>query len=402
MKTRILLVDDDAQIRQIYGHVFAGDDTWDAAIASGGREALAKIQVSPFDILLTDMRMPDMSGAELVQEAVRLHPQMSRIVVSGFADQEQIAQCLSSTHQFISKPFSVAQIKTTVCRIASLDRLLLSEKLKAVVGRIHNVPSMPTLYFSIMRALVSPNNTIEQIGQIVAQDPAMTAKVLQLVNSSFFNIARNIVSPGEAIQYLGVGRLRSLALSLHIFSCFDRQSIPRLSVERVWDHSLTTAVLAEKIVRAAHGDRDAQDAAYVAGMLHDIGKVLLAANLPQEYGRAIEIASETRIPMIAAERKVFGVSHAEVGAYLLGLWGLPVEIVEAVALHHDPLPTVTDHLSPLAAVHVASALENEAKNNDVGVPQPPINVAFLHQSGYEGQLPGWRVLLGETLAAHAA
>ena len=381
MKTRILLVDDDAQIRQIYGHVFAGDDTWDAAIASGGREALAKIQVSPFDILLTDMRMPDMSGAELVQEAVRLHPQMSRIVVSGFADQEQIAQCLSSTHQFISKPFSVAQIKTTVCRIASLDRLLLSEKLKAVVGRIHNVPSMPTLYFSIMRALVSPNNTIEQIGQIVAQDPAMTAKVLQLVNSSFFNIARNIVSPGEAIQYLGVGRLRSLALSLHIFSCFDRQSIPRLSVERVWDHSLTTAVLAEKIVRAAHGDRDAQDAAYVAGMLHDIGKVLLAANLPQEYGRAIEIASETRIPMIAAERKVFGVSHAEVGAYLLGLWGLPVEIVEAVALHHDPLPTVTDHLSPLAAVHVASALENEAENDEIAVPQPPINVCFTKRGG---------------------
>ena len=161
-------------------------------------------------------------------------------------------------------------------------------------------------------------------------------------------------------------------------------------------------MLAEKIVRTTHGDRDAQDAAYVAGMLHDIGKVLLAANLPQEYGQAIEIASETRVPMIAAERKVFGVSHAEVGAYLLGLWGLRVEIVEAVALHHDPLPTVTDHLSPLATVHVASALENEAKNNEVGVPQPRINVAFLHQSGYERQLPGWRVLVGETVAAHAA
>lgn len=390
-------MDDDPGILELYRLMSEGEDTWDVSLASGGREALAMIKWQPFDVVVSDMRMPGMTGAELLQEVVRMQPQASRILVSGYADHEQVAHCLQATHQFISKPFEIQKLKATISRIVALDRLLLGEKLKEVVGRIDTVPSLPSLYFRIVKALASQAATIEQIAGIVAQDPAMTAKVLQLVNSAFFGLARRIVSPTEAIQYLGVRRVRSLALSLHIFTCFDQVRLEHLSLERVWEHSLTTGLLARKIVRAAGGDRHAQDEAYVAGMLHDIGKVMLASDLPQEFERAIEIAIESRIPMIEAERQVFGVTHAEVGAYLLGLWGLPVAIVEAVAMHHKPIAIGADQPSPLAAVHVANVLENELKCSEVGIPQSTVDNSFLSEIGYDRAMESWRALALEAV-----
>src|SRR5882757_4698210 len=208
-----------------------------------------------------------------------------------------------------------------------------------------------------MEALASPDTSLEQIGDIIASDPAMTAKILQLVNSAFFGIARRISNPAEAVQFLGVGRVRSLVLSLHVFSCFDEFHPKSFSIERVWKHSMSTGLVAQKIARMQKVERPVIDETYVAGMLHDIGKVMLAASLPDAYEKAVQLAAGEKIPLIQAEREVFGVNHAQVGAYLLGLWGLPITIVEAVAFHHQPQESAVKTFSPLTAVHLASAFE---------------------------------------------
>ena len=399
MKKRILFVDDESMLLEMYRLVFEQEKAdWDIAFAPGAREALEMMEEEPFDVVISDMRMPGMSGADLFQEIMRRYPKTSRLLMSGYSDQEQVAKCLGATHQFIAKPFDIKLLKTTIWRVCALDGWLLSEKLKGLVAQLYSVPSLPSLYFRIMEALESPETSLEVIGGIVAKDPAMTAKILQLVNSAFFGIARKISSPVEAVQFLGVGRVRSLVLSLHVFTCFDQSRIKDLSIERVWAHSMSTGLIAQKIARSAKADRVVIDDAYVAGMLHDIGKVMLASSLSEQYEHAAAIAAERGIQMIDAEKEVFGVTHAEVGAYLLGLWGLPAAIVEAVALHHMPGGTGVKVMSPLAAVHIASVLENEINSPESTIPEQRIDENFLVEIGHEDQLEDWRDLTRETLS----
>ena len=388
---------------EMYRMVFEKDqERWDIQFASNAQEALDMMEKQPFDVIVSDMRMPGMSGADLFQEVMRKYPKSSRLIMSGYADQEQIAKCIGATHQFIAKPFDIKLLKSTIWRVCALDGWLLDEKLRTVVAQLYSVPSLPSLYFRIMDALASPSAGVDTIGAIVAKDPAMTAKILQLVNSAFFGIARKVSNAVEAVQYLGVGRVRSLVLSLHVFTCFDKMKIPNFSIERVWAHSMATGMLAQKIARAERADRNDQDEAYVAGMLHDIGKLMLASSFADQYGTAMTMAAEKKIPLIDAEREVFGVSHAEVGAYLLGLWGLPISIVEAVALHNVPGGAPVKTFSPLAAVHAASVFENEIYDNGLGgVPLAKIDDEYMTELGLSHRVEDWRDIAREALGETA-
>jgi putative nucleotidyltransferase with HDIG domain len=310
--------------------------------------------------------------------------------MSGYADSEQIAQCLGATHQFIAKPFELSLLRSTITRVCSLDSCLLDERLKILVAQLRTLPSLPSLYFRIMEALASPDSSLDQVGEIIASDPSMTAKILQLVNSAFFGIARRISNPSEAVQFLGVGRVRSLVLSLHVFSCFDQANVKNFSIEKVWKHSMSTGLVAQKIARLQKLDRNGADEAYVAGMLHDIGKVMLAASLPDQYSKAVELSVEQQIPLCDAEREVFGVTHAQVGAYLLGLWGLPISIVEAVAFHHEPLDAGVKAFTPLSAVHIASALERELCDPQAHAAEKEINLEYVEDLALADRVEDWR------------
>ena len=402
MKQRILFVDDEAMLLEMYRLVFEKDqERWDIQFAPGAKEALEMMELEPFDVIISDMRMPGMSGADLFQEVMKRFPKSSRLIMSGYADQEQIAKCIGATHQFIAKPFDIKLLKNTIWRVCALDGWLLDEKLRTVVAQLYSVPSLPSLYFRIMDALASPEAGVDTIGAIVAKDPAMTAKILQLVNSAFFGMARKVSNATEAVQYLGVGRVRSLVLSLHVFSCFDKMKIPNFSIERVWAHSMATGMLAQKIGRAERADRNDLDEAYVAGMLHDIGKVMLASSFTEQYGTVVHLAAERKISMTEAEREVFGVSHAEVGAYLLGLWGLPISIVEAVALHHTPRAAAVKTFTPLTAVHAASIFENEISENAPGLPLAKIDDEYMAEIGLADRVEDWRDIAREVLGGVA-
>jgi putative nucleotidyltransferase with HDIG domain len=408
-KRRLLFVDDETMLLDLYRAVFEDDqERWEISFAPSGAAALELMREQPVDVLVSDMRMPGMSGAELVLEVMRRYPKTSRLIMSGYADSEQIAQCLGATHQFIAKPFELSLLRSTITRVCSLDSWLLDDRLRTLVAQMRSLPSVPTLYFRIMEALASPDTTIERIGEIIASDPSMTAKILQLVNSAFFGIARRVSHPADAVQFLGVGRVRSLVLSLHVFSCFQPAHEGTFSIERVWKHSMMTALVAQKIARLQRADRAFLDETYVAGMLHDIGKVMLAVSLPELYDRAVHLAAEKKITLVEAEIETFGVSHAQVGAYLLSLWGLPITIVEAVAFHHTPQASAVQSFSPLTAVHVASVLEQQLQA--APAPEPPadepkaaatpssIDLEYLAALGLAARLEDWRDAAEEALA----
>jgi HD-like signal output (HDOD) protein len=223
----------------------------------------------------------------------------------------------------------------------------------------------------------------------------MTAQVLKLANSAFFGLSRQLSSAEEAVAYLGLDTIKSLVLSIHAFSQFEKAETGDLNIESLWGHSLQVASSAKRISKLEVHDAKAAEEAFTAGMLHDIGKLVLAVNLPTEYAQAMRLAqSSLELPL--AEYQVFGANHADVGAYLIGLWGLPVPVVEAVALHHCPSRATRPVFSPLTSVHVANVFEWEASRCANGAPPPQLDANYLCLAGVSLRVPAWRQALRET------
>jgi len=391
MKKRILFVEDDPLMLQLFVMMMDGErNGWEVETTRDGRQALEILERSTFDVVVSDMNMPGMSGVDFIREVRIRHPRSSRIILSALTDQERVARCLDATHQFLSKPFDVMTFKATLDRICGLDAYLKDEKLKTLVGQLGTLPSFPSLYTEVLKDLGSLNSSIDHIADTIAKDPAMTAKMLQIVNSAAVGLARKIGSPFEAVEFLGFGMVRSLVLSAHIFSCFERTSPKGFSITQLWDHSVKSALIARMILQSEPaGSADANDA-YTTGMLHDVGKLMLANSLPEQFQEALNLAVDRKIPLHEAEMEIFGATHAGVAAYLLGLWGLPAAIVEAVAFHHTPLSSDLRAVSPLAATHVASYLEHELSNAKPTYPSGGLDLPYLTAIGAENRLDTWR------------
>ena len=215
-----------------------------------------------------------------------------------------------------------------------------------------------------------------------------------MVNSSFFGVGRRVSNVETAVNLLGMLRVRALVLREQIFTVF---SLPRpieyFSAERLWHRSLRVAELARQISRAEGQSDDRPDQAFTAGLLHDAG-VLLLARLRPEFAAIMRTIHDERRPNVQVEMELLNVTHAEVGAYLLNLWGLPLRIVEAVALHHEPSQVSYDGPCAVTAVHVADALLSEAEETTPDsvsrMMSPRLDLAYLQRIGLEHRIDRWR------------
>ena len=389
-KKRILFVDDEVLVLQGLQRMLRPlREEWQMEFVESGVKALECMAKVPFDVVVSDMRMPGMNGAELLGEVMRRHPKTVRLILSGHADKELILKCVGSTHQYLAKPCDAEALKATVLRAASVENTLQADKLKELVSRMDRLPSIPSLYVQIVETLQRPEVTLEEIGEIIAKDMAMTAKILKLVNSAFFGLRRQVSSAAGAVSYLGLDTIRSLVLSINAFSQFEPQSLGRFSLEALWNHSLNTAATAKNIAKSHCDDAKLADEAFIAGMLHDVGKLLLAANFSERFKQSLSLIWDGKRDPIEAEREIFAASHADVGGYLLGLWGLPVPVVEAIALHHTPGKAIQKCFSPLTAVHAANAIVHERDSSELP-PSRRIDAEYFATLGLTDQLKDWR------------
>ena len=387
---RILFVDDDPLILQGLQRMLRDmRNHWSMVFAAGGREALELLATASFDVVVSDMRMPGMNGAELLNEVMKRYPQTVRLILSGHSDQELIMKCVGTTHQYLAKPCEPEALKAIVARATTVGNSLQNEKLKRLVGRLETVPSIPTLYVKVTEKLQNLETPLEAIADLIAQDMGMTAKILKLVNSAFFGLRHEIAAPQEAVTYLGLNTVKTLVLGIGAFNQFEGARLGPLSLDSLWQHSLQTAAAARKIARLEAVDRRIAEESLTAGMLHDVGRLVLAANFPELYAEALEKAKTDRLPLTQAETKIFGADHADVGGYLLGLWGLPVPVVEAIAFHHRPSAAGEGRFSPLALVHVANVLLWMQRPAFEEVLPPDLDENYLKSLGLENRLPAW-------------
>ena len=381
---RILFVDDEPKVldglrRMLYPY----RNDWNMVFVSSAAEALQQLSQSQFDVLVTDVRMPQMSGIELLSEVVERHPQVVRMVLSGMADKEVTLPSVMLAHQYLDKPCDATTLRAAVERVFQLRVILDNPALKQLISRVHSLPSVPAVYTRLMDALQSDEVAPKEIGSIISQDMAMTAKILQLVNSAFFGPRRPITNPTEAVVYLGADTVKALALTVSVFSQFDGKQVPGFSIEHLRDHGLAVGSLARQIAATLRLSKAELDDAFLGGLLHELGKLVLAANYPKEYGEALRKAHDEQIPEQDAEMQTFGTTYADVGAYLLWLWGLPDPVTEIVARHNQPTPDAA--AGPIVAVHVADALSDKQTKKNV-------NLDCLMKMGLIDQLPSWKQL----------
>ncbi|HWD19408.1 MAG TPA: response regulator [Verrucomicrobiae bacterium] len=391
MKKRILFVDDEPMVLQGLQRMLRPMRAeWDMEFLGSGEEALRSLEKLPGDVIVSDMRMPGMNGAELLTEVMRRFPTTVRLILSGFADKDLILKCVGSTHQYLSKPCDPDALKATIQRASNLEDSLHNERLKSLVCQLSRLPSIPSLYMEIIEKISRPETTLEDVGAIIARDVGMTAQILKLANSAFFGLRRQLASPEMAAAYLGLDTIKSLVLSIHAFAQFQGIDSGPLNMEALWTHSLQVAGSAKLIAKAEGADAKTAEEAFTAGMLHDLGKLVLAINMPKEFEQVWNCAQTEGTPFLVAEQNVFGANHADVGGYLIGLWGLPVPVVEAVALHHFPLRAPGVGFSPLTCVHAANAFEAERSARAGEASAAQLDAAYLKLIGAEARVSAWR------------
>jgi HD-like signal output (HDOD) protein/CheY-like chemotaxis protein len=384
---QILFVDDEPRVLQGLGRMLrVMRHEWDMTFLEDPRAAVDLLQGAAFDAIVVDMRMQTMDGIALLEKARELKPGMARIVLSGHAEREAAMRSVGLAHQFLAKPCGADDLRATVARACELRQLLLEAGLADAVCRVGKLPSLPRLYQAITEETSREDVSLKRVAAIISQDIAMTAKVLQLVNSAFFGLGRRVAHVEQAVSYLGVDVLRSLVASHAAFAAFEVQDLE--FYDKLWRHSSMTGVLAKKIAEQTTTDSIFHGEAVQAGMLHDVGALVLAARLPERYREVRDLAVRGERAVAERERQLFGCDHAHVGAYLMGLWGLSDRIVEAIAYHGDPSQCAYRGLAPLTAVHAATALVEEALGDEGS--DTDIDMDYMTAVGCADRLPEWR------------
>ncbi len=400
---RILFVDDEAAIlRGLQRMLRPLRDQWAMQFAEGGPAALELLATQTFDVVVSDVRMPGMDGVSLLTELKRLHPEVVRIILSGHSDHEMILRSIGPAHQFLTKPCSPELLRATVERACSLQDRLNDPELQKLASRMGSLPSVPTLYNQIMAEVSSPAGSLENVGRIISQDMAMTAKVLQLVNSAFFGVRQRVSDPALAVRFLGLETIQALVLSVQVFSSYERDPRCERAVRELWSSSTRVAAFARIIAREQGAPRAVIDQAFFAGMLHDIGLLLLLAHSPEHHAEVERRMQEDGHAGIEdIERSVFGGTHADLGAFLLGIWGLPGTIVEAVAFHHRPSLLASAEFGPLTCVHAAGAIA-EGLEGVSSMERTAWDDEYLQRLGLSERVPVWIERCADASNAEAA
>ncbi len=414
---RILFADDEENVlRGLKRMLRSVRQDWDVMLAESGPKALElMVQCGHVDVVISDMRMPGMDGLEFLTRVKEGYPLTVRFGLSGESDSQTLLRVANLTHQFLSKPCDPQTLCNLLARTLALRDHLNVEGLRKTLLNVGSLPSVPALYEEIVRETQSEAPSVKRIGEIIEKDPAMSAKMLQIVNSAYMGLRHSISDPVHAASLLGLENLKSIVLTVGVFSMAEDKQMPAgFSIDALWNHCLTVSEFARRIAKSEVNTKRVIDDSFTAGLLHDAGQIVLASHLPEQFGEALARSKEMGITLFEAEKKVFEATHAQVGGFLLELWGLPDPIIEAITFHGFPSAFsdddyggyfVTDEVdaelgstmdlagsarfTALAAVHAANYFcEDDEVTDGVGV-KPEADTFYLDRLELTDCLERW-------------
>jgi len=389
MKAQILFVDDDQQILDgIHALLRKYRHKWDFHFANSALEALQKLKEVKIDLIVSDIQMPNHNGIWLLENVKKEYPHIVRILLSGYADNILTIQATAITQQYLSKPLEATKLIDVLERNTMLLSFLQNEYFKKLTGQIGYLPSVSEIYVKLIGLIDNPETSSDQLARVIERDVGLTAKIMQIANSSFFALAKKTTQVKNAIVYIGSNVLKSIIINEEIGKLLLNNRLPEnFSVAKLNRHSFNTALIMKVIAPdAAFGEL-----AFIAGILHEVGQLVLASQAPEEMYSLIQEAQERQIPLHEVEYERHGVSHAEIGAYLLSLWGISTKVVEAVANHHRTERIIGEELTVSDALDVADYLHcTQYGNCNINNQQLAIKMARFAKIGITSKIEKWR------------
>ncbi|MDX9859629.1 MAG: response regulator [Rhodospirillales bacterium] len=411
MTSTILFVDDDENVlKGLRRMLHPMRESWNMEFVDGAEKALMAMSERPFDVVVSDLRMPGVDGAELLTIVSKTYPSSVRIILSGYAEEEAILRTAGPAHRYLSKPCDFDCLVEAVSSAVALRRFLDNEGLRQLVSSLHSLPSPPDVFLALLEELRSKNASSASVAQILSRDVAMTAETLKLTNSAFFGLPTRITDLKDAVRLLGLDTIKALTLMAGIYSRYSGDTATAAIIRRLGNRSLGVGLAARTIAELEHLDSASVQEAMCAGVLAHVGVLVLVANFPLRFRRAVNQVENGVQPIFEAEREMFGASHTELSAYLLGLWGFVDSVVEAVAHHHEPR-RYKGQSQLVGIVHCAQALAKtcgEAMTSgdvdsldDIAL-RSGLDMDFLTASEMVDRLPDWRMAVDGALRRGAS
>jgi HD-like signal output (HDOD) protein len=396
---RILFVDDEPDVLAGLRSLLRKQrPIWDMTFVGSGAAALEALASAPYDVIVSDMRMPGMDGAALLQRVLVEYPHVVRIVLSGQTEQEVARRLVHVAHQFLSKIADSSALQIVIERACALQELLAQPNLRQAVGEIKQLPVKPALYTRLVEVLENPNSSTADVAAVIERDIGASSKLLQVVNSAFFGLPSRVGDVRTAVSYLGMEMVKMLVLSVEMRQAQGNlKPCPGFSVDSIQEHGLRSARIARKLLPDRMGAQDA----FSAAMMQDAGMLVLMGRLPDVFAQIVKDVRQSRHTPAEVEAAMLGVTHAEIGAYLLGIWGLPYGIVEGVAFHHAPSRAISTSLDVAGAVHIGSVLADELSPQDPAKSIRPglkLDMEYLEKLDLAKNLPAWREMAKRELA----
>jgi HD-like signal output (HDOD) protein len=388
---RILFVDDEQSLLDgLRDALWPYRHHWAMSFVTSGQEALATLEAVPHDVVISDLRMPGMDGAVLLELVRDRCPGAVRIVLSGQADMRMVGRAAAAAHRLIAKPCETAELARVIERSCALKDMGARVALNRRAMGASALPSVPRVCAQLTELLGSGSAGATDAALIIEQDIAMAAKVLQLANSAYFGRRSPVTRVRDAVAYLGLDALRALALHAAAFQEFQVDPpIPGFDLDELHRHCTRVARLAAALAAEAGAGNEA----FTAGLLHDVGLLVMASQDPPALASTLAITRERGRPIHEVEHTQYGVTHAEIGAHLLALWGLPHTVTEGVAGHTDPR-WLEPPFDVRAAIYVSNVLVEELESELLPDPLPAIalDLAYSQRAGLADRLPHWRQL----------
>jgi HD-like signal output (HDOD) protein/ActR/RegA family two-component response regulator len=401
---KILFVDDTPRVLKAIRHkLLIMRREWNIQVVESGQEALTLLSRDPCDVVIADTRMSIMSGSALLRQVKRDYPSIVRIVMAQPGSRDSILKRHRSAHQFVPKPCDVETLKMAVSRACQIERLLRTVDLRRMTSSIESFPEQESPYRELIEGIRDRTLETARVVEYVAADAAMCEKALLLAKLSAGEKAPLEMEAADAVEILGPDVIMALAIFCHTVSLLDTVEMDGFSSEDFWNHSFTVAFFAKWITESEivipEGDSDSEEVvlarqaindAFIGGLLHDLGKPLMAAFNPRGYAQALELSANEEMPMEQAELKCMQASHAEAGAHLLRYWNLDDSILDVLFFHHDPSESRASRFNPPTAVHVANVLVNGFFQGMTGLGSTKIDEAHLEHLDLLLNLDFWR------------
>ena len=339
---RLLFVDTSPKNLAAYSMLFADSNDWECRFADCIKASFDELSKDEFSMVVCDIKMPVLNGVPLLETVAQMYPHIIRVVLVPSLSTDYPKHLVKYAHRVLVRPESSESLEDVLLRIYDLYKTIMRPQAIKYIEGIETIPSLPKVYSDLIAELESPSPSVKKAASLISADIGMSASILKMVNSAYFGLSQRIASPEFAVSLLGLDIVQGLVLTAHLFTSFSNAEAKLLHLEKIVDHCLITGFLAKEI--AIHENLPtAKSDIYIAGILHDIGKLIFVSHSPKLYRQVIDTATIKKIPLYEAEEEMFGVTHAEVGAYLLGQWGLSELIIELIAYHHGGI--APKHLS---------------------------------------------------------